>query len=355
MTQKANSGVGRSPNSPSFLEASSSILEQARQYLRPVWFVLSRLFSIFFPLLGTLIVLLFVLAAIFAEDIAPYDYDDDQFTHFGELTRWQEPCYSEVSVSDYVRNDYKDSCANLFGTNINGQDIYSRIIFGTREIFRLAGLGTLVAVIIGSLTGLLIGYYGGLIDEIASRFLDSLMSIPVLILALVLVGALGSSGITLYLGFNRFGLNFSINEVLVSEKDTILVVLMVVYSPIVARVVRSNVLEIRTRGFVEAAKLRGESTLYILIREILPSVIPTLVVEASLRFSYAIFLVASLGYLGLGADPPTPNWGLMVFDAYQKEYDLQPFTLTYPAGAIAVLVVSVNLMSDGIKRLVQRA
>ena len=334
---------------------SSPFFAQLRQQLRPVWFGLSRLFSFFFPLVGTLIVLLFVLFALFAEDIAPYEYDDDQYSHFGELTRWQEPCYRNISIGDYLQNDYTDKCANLFGTNLNGQDIYSRIIFGTREIFRLAGVGTLVAVILGSLTGLLIGYYGGWIDEIVGRILDSLMSIPVLILALVLIGALGSSGISAYIGVNLYGLNFSIDKVLVSEKDTILVVLMVVYAPIVARVVRSNVLEIRTRGFVEAAKLRGESTLYILVREILPSVIPTLVVEASLRFSYAIFLVASLGYLGLGADPPTPNWGLMVFDAYQKEFDLHSFTLTYPAAAIAVLVVSVNLMSDGIKRLVQRA
>lgn len=354
MTQKSK-GVGPAPDSASFFEQFQSIIAQLRPILRPIWFGLSTLFSIFFPLLGTLIVLLFVYFSVFAEDVTLYEYDDDQFSHFGELTRWQEPCYSEISIIDYVRNDYQDKCANLFGTNINGQDIYSRIIFGTREIFRLAGLGTLVAVIIGSLTGLLIGYYGGWIDEVVGRILDSLMSIPVLILALVLIGALGSEGIRAYIGIHRFGLNFSIDRVLVSEKDTILVVLMVVYSPIVARVVRSNVLEIRTRGFVEAAKLRGESTFYILVREILPSVIPTLVVEASLRFSYAIFLVASLGYLGLGADPPTPNWGLMVFDAYQKEYDLQPFTLTYPAGAIALLVVSVNLMSDGIKRLVQRA
>jgi peptide/nickel transport system permease protein len=105
---------------------------------------------------------------------------------------------------------------------------------------------------------------------------------------------------------------------------------------------------------VEAAQIRGESRLYIIFREILPSVIPALVVEASLRFSYAIFLVASLGFLGFGAKPPSPNWGLMVSENRGGAYALTPWALEYPAIAIALLVIGVNLMSDGIKRVVQK-
>ncbi|MGF1507565.1 MAG: ABC transporter permease, partial [Anaerolineae bacterium] len=136
---------------------------------------------------------------------------------------------------------------------------------------------------------------------------------------------------------------------------SVLLVIAVVYVPIVARVVRSSTLEIKTREFVQAARIRGESLGYILFREIFPSVVPTLVVEASLRFSYAIFLVAALGFLGIGANPPTPDWGLMVEEARGGNYNIAPWALNFPAAAIALLVVGVNLMSDGIKNIVQKS
>ncbi|MCI0709302.1 MAG: ABC transporter permease [Chloroflexi bacterium] len=313
MTTNTQSGVRQVPDS--------------RENLYRIGGILRRLFYsvIRAPLttLGTLIFAMFLIFALFSGQIAPYEYDDDQISRRGDLQRLQEP---ECPLTFLFETD----CKNPFGTDLAGSDVFSRIIHGSREVFRLAGFGTLVAVIVGSTVGMLIGYYGGLLDEVVGRLLDSLMSIPVLLLALVLIGALGENS------------------------NNILVVLIIVYSPIVARVVRSNVLEIRTHGFVEAAKLRGEWPGYILFREILPSVIPALVVEASLRFSYAIFLVASLGFLGLGADPPTPNWGLMVSE-YRDDFGLAPWTLNYSAGTISLLVISVNLMSDGIKRIVQRS
>ena len=124
-----------------------------------------------------------------------------------------------------------------------------------------------------------------------SRAMDALLAIPALVLALVMLGTIGPSQIG------------------------IIIVIVVLYTPIVARVVRSATLNIRTYGFIEAAKLRGESTLYILFREILPGVLPALAVEGALRFSYAIFLTASLGFLGLGVPPPSPDWGRMVNEA----------------------------------------
>jgi peptide/nickel transport system permease protein len=123
----------------------------------------------------------------------------------------------------------------------------------------------------------------------------------------------------------------------------------------VARVVRSSTLDVKARPFVEAAQIRGESSLYIIVHEIFPSVVPTLVVEASLRFSYAVFLVASLGFLGVGARPPSPDWGLMVNENRGGLYSLTPWALNFPALAIVILVIGVNLMSDGIKRVVQRS
>jgi peptide/nickel transport system permease protein len=289
---------------------------------------------------GTLVVLAFLLLALFGDSNAPYDYSENAFNNFAELTPYQPPdCYARNPITVPFLNldlrlfdPFKAECKHPFGTDKLGYDVFSRVILGTREIFRLAGLGTL--------------------------FADSLLSMPALLLALVLVGTLPVTSFSFprpsFSELKFVEAHFNLRE------NSILIVLVVVYSPIVARVVRSNVLAIKTRGFVEAAQLRGESTFYILWREILPSVIPALVVEASLRFSYSIFLVASLGFLGLGANPPTPNWGLMVNDAYTNrdyvcnQFQCYSWTILYPALAIVVLVISVNLMSDGVKQLVQR-
>lgn len=122
------------------------------------------------------------------------------------------------------------------------------------------------------------------------------------------------------------------------------------YVPMVSRVVRSMVLDLKTRQFVEAAKMRGEKSIYIMFREILPGVLPPLAVEASMRFSYAIFLVASLGFLGMGVQPPSPDWGLMVGEA-RNYFDRAQWALLAPAAAIAVLVVGVGFTSDGLRRM----
>ena len=158
------------------------------------------------------------------------------------------------------------------------------------------------------------------------RTFDSLLALPALLLALLLLGTVGSS------------------------RYSILIVIVVVYTPIVARVVRSVVLAVKPQGFVEAARLVGETRSRILLREILPSVFPTLSVESALRFSYAIFLVASLGFLGVGVQPPSPNWGLMVKEA-RAYANLIPWALIFPALAISLVVIGVNLLADGIKRI----
>lgn len=255
-------------------------------------------------LIGIAIVGLFVLTAVFGSLIAPYGYTDQVLSD-----RLQPP-----------------SGEHVFGTDQFGRDIFSRVLVGSRDVFLVAGTGTLVAVLLGLTLGLLAGYFGGLLDEFAMRLVDVLLAVPPLLLAMLILGTLGPS------------------------RSNVIIVVGVLYIPMGSRVVRSVVLDLKTRQFVEAAKLRGESAAYIMFREILPSVLPPLAVESSMRFSYAIFLVASLGFLGLGVQPPAPDWGLMVGEA-RNYFSQAPWVLLFPAGAIALLVVGIGFMSDGLRRM----
>lgn len=255
-------------------------------------------------LAGLLIFVLFIFLALFGPTIAPYDFD--------ELIRGAQ---RQAPSAEYP-----------FGTDRLGRDVYSRVLWGAREIIVVPGVATLIAVAVGTVMGLALGYYGGWIDEIVSRALDSLLSIPALVLALVMLGTIGPSNIG------------------------IVIVIVLLYAPIVTRVIRAATLNIRASGYIEAARLRGESTAYILFREILPGVLPALVVEAALRFSYAIFLTSSLGFLGLGIQPPSPDWGRMVSEA-RANFARTPWELWFPALAIAILVIGVNLLADGLRKI----
>jgi peptide/nickel transport system permease protein len=257
-------------------------------------------------LAGTLIFILFILLAIFGPSIAPYEFDD---IIRGAARQAPSPEYP-------------------FGTDRLGRDVFSRVLWGAREIIVIPGIATMLSVILGTVLGLILGYYGGWLDEIISRGLDSLLAIPALVLALVMIGMIGPSNIG------------------------IIIVIVLLYMPIVTRVIRSATLNIRDAGYIEAARLRGESAFYILFREILPGVLPALMVEAALRFSYAIFLTASLGFLGLGVQPPSPDWGRMVAEA-RANFSRTPWELWFPAAAIAILVIGVNLMADGLRRILR--
>ena len=295
--------------------------------------------------LGTVIVLFFLALALFGPQIAPYTANDQshpprQPPTAAPLDRlrqvWQDPARL-LDADTYRLGAYP------FGTDTLGRDVFSRVILGASSIFRVAGFGTLIAVAVGTALGLATGYWGGLADEILGRVFDALLALPALLIALVILGVIRS------VETEPGTLQASLAD------NAVLLVIALVYVPIVARVVRGSTLEIKTREFVEAAQIRGESAGYILFREIFPSVAPVLAVEAALRFSYGIFLVASLGFLGVAARPPSPDWGLMVNENRGGFFALAPWALEYPAIAIAVLVVGVNLMSDGVRRAVQRS
>lgn len=274
---------------------------------------------------GMVIVILFVLLAIFGPMIAPYNYRD--IVRDPETRRAQQ----EIAPNSEF----------WFGTDERGRDVFSRVLWGARETIGLPAVATLIAVALGTGIGLATGYYGGWFDEVVSRFLDMLLAIPALVLALVLLTTLVP-----VLENSAFFLVEAVGATTIS----ITIVIVLLYVPIVTRVIRSAVIGVRDRGFVEAAKLRGELSAYILFREIFPSVLPALVVEASLRLSYAIFLVASLGFLGLGVQPPSSEWGRMVLDG-REQLTTSPWAMWFPAAAIVIFIVSVNLMSDGLRRV----
>ena len=255
-------------------------------------------------LIGFLIVGMFLILAVIGPFVAPYGSSDQKISE-----RMQPP-----------------STEHLFGTDRFGRDVFSRVLVGSRDVLIVAGSATILASIIGLSLGLFAGYFGGLVDEVAMRLVDVMLAIPPLLLAMIILFTLGPS---------RFN---------------VVLVVGLLYVPTVSRVVRSVVLDLKTRQFVEAAKMRGESSVYIMFREIFPGVLPPLAVEASMRFSYALFLVASLGFLGMGVQPPSPDWGLMVGEA-RNYLSRAMWAFIAPASAIAILIVGVGFMSDGLRRM----
>jgi peptide/nickel transport system permease protein len=212
------------------------------------------------------------------------------------------------------------------GTDKFGRDVLSRIMSGAAYVLLLALSGALIALTLGTAIGLSAGYRGGLADEILMRAMDVLMSFPSLLLAILVLGTLGA-------GFLNVAL-----------------VVGIVFCPRVARVVRGTVMEVKPCEFVDAARLRGETDIAIMLREILPNILGPLGVEFSVRFAYAIFLSASLGFLGLGVQPPTPDWGLMI-NENRGFIVVAPWTVVFPGLAISSLVIGVNLLADAFRQL----
>ena len=298
---------------------------------RKMSIALSTLVGVFvrqpITILSTLIVLSYITIAVIGPSIAPYDFDE---IHRGEDRR-------------ALRNT-PPSEQYIMGTDSRGRDIFSRLLWGARDTIGLPAVAASFAVILGTLIGLSTGYLGGWFDEVISRIMDSLLALPALVLALVMLATI----VPVLDNTEAIGLK-QLTELFGANNISLTIVITLLYVPIVTRVVRSATFTVRNSGYIEEARLRGEHTMYIMFQEILPSVLPTLIVEASLRLSYAIFLVASLGFLGLGVQPPSPEWGRMVLES--KDFiTTAPWTVWFPVFAIASLIVSINLVSDRIRR-----
>lgn len=225
------------------------------------------------------------------------------------------------------------SFAHPFGVDQLGRDIFSRVAYGSHIVILLSLSGTLLGLTIGSIVGLLSGYIGGWIDEVIQRFLEALISIPFLVLALLAIASAGSK--------------MSGNPVL------IVLVVALVYAPRIARMARSAAIDIATRDYVTVARLRGESAWSVMRRELLPNASSVLLVEFALRAGYAPVLIGSLGFLGFGLRPPTPEWGLMISEN-RALIIVTPIAVLGPGMALASLVVGLNLFTEGLARMLGR-
>jgi len=211
------------------------------------------------------------------------------------------------------------------GTDFLGRDVLSRVLCGGRSTLFLGGAATLLTYLLGTSVGLIAGYVRTAVDPLLMRSVDVLLAFPALLLMLLFVTAFGGSAAVLVGG------------------------VALVLFPGVARIVRTATLEISTRGYVEAAVARGETTLAILRREVFPNVLGPIVADLGVRFGWSIILIASVNYLGLGLQPPTADWGLMI----SENRDIisgNPAALLAPAAMLALLVISVNLVGDALVR-----
>jgi peptide/nickel transport system permease protein len=254
--------------------------------------------------IGGVILLVYITVALFAPLLAPYSP-------------------TEIFIGSPFD---PPNALTWLGTDNLGRDVLSRTLYGSRTILLMAGSAAAGAAILGGLLGMLLGTVGGWIDETAMRLLEIVMSIPSIIFALLIIGTLGPGAVL------------------------VTAVVGLLYVPNVARVVRAATQAVAQEDFVAAARARGEGSLSIVLREILPNVIGTLVVEFSIRTGYSILFIGGLGFLGFGAQPPTADWGLMVNEG-RGTIDASAWPVLAPAIGMAVLVTGVNLFSDGILRL----
>ncbi len=276
---------------------------------------------------GLVLVGFWVIVALFADDcvISPACWTgSDAFESTPWLARYSP---FEQFTGENLKGP---SAKHWLGTDRNGRDLWARLAHGSRTILTLAPLSVIVALIFGGTLGVIAGYYGGLVDEITMRVLDALMAFPQILLYLVIIAALGPSALNVVLAITIAG------------------------APGIARLVRSLTLDIKTRDYIAAAETRGESAPYIMFVEILPNARGPIIIDAMLRVGYAVFAIGTLGFLGLGLPPPSPDWGSMINSGRRFLLAGHPWDALWGSVAIAMVVVGLNMLADGIAEESQR-
>jgi peptide/nickel transport system permease protein len=228
------------------------------------------------------------------------------------------------------------SSAHWFGTDNYGRDIYSRVVMGAPITLLLGISAVLITLIISVPLGLFTGFTGGRIDEVLMRINDLFMALPAIFMALLLISARSSFENLLKIPTTWWFDPYPV------------IAIGITMVPRASRIIRSVSINIKYEEFIDACRARGESTLYIMFREILPNILPTIIVEGGIRISYAIIMGATLSFLGLGASPPAPAWGLMIYESKTFLY-LSPWGLIFPSIALSSGIVIFNLFGDGLR------
>lgn len=266
---------------------------------RDVW---RRLRKNRMAMFGLCVLVLLVFLAIFADVVAPYGYDEQNYSQMLELPSWQ----------------------HIMGTDNYGRDIFSRIVYGTRISLLIGFISLAISTVVGSILGACAGYFGGASDTIIMRGSDILMAIPRTVLAIAIATTLGP------------GL---VNAMIAVAIGTI---------PSFTRVVRASTLTVKDQEYVEAARAIGASNFHIIKKYIFPNVLAPIIVQATLGVGTAILLAASLSFLGIGISPPTPEWGSMLSAARSYMRDYWHMVL-FPGLAIMITVLALNLFGDGLR------
>lgn len=281
------------------ISMSSEIRVKKRNPYSDVWF---RLKKSKMAVLSLIVLIGLVLTALLADFIAPYPYAEQH------LDRTLQP----------------PGKGHLLGTDEFGRDILSRIIYGSRISLEVGFVAVTFSVILGGVIGAVSGFYGGKTDNILMRIMDILLAIPGILLAIAIVNVLGPGLINVMIAVGIASL------------------------PTYARIVRASVLSIRDQEFVESAKAIGENDFSIIFRYILPNCLAPIIVQATLGVAWAILSAAGLSFLGLGLQPPSPEWGAML--SAGRQYIFQAYWVTtFPGLAIVLIVLALNLLGDGLR------